>query len=314
MKVPTDATTVFYPSAISNASGTKNTIGFPTDLAINKIRGSGTEKMRFFDRLRGLRPPGASPTSYQLVPSDTTAEASNGSETPVVDNTAYYTPSGLTSAYGNIIFWNFQRAPSFFDEVCFTTASTISSPVVINHNLGVAPELVITKRRNSTSDWFTLCDEIALNKYLNLNDTTPENTYGGGGTTTWSATSTTVTIPTGYFYTSSTYVYYLFATCAGVSKVGSYTGTGTLTTVNCGFAGGARFVLIKRTDSSSNWFVWDTARGMVSGTDPSLAMNSTAAESNANSVYTITTGFQLLASPSADVNTSGGTYIYLAIA
>jgi hypothetical protein len=107
---------------------------------------------------------------------------------------------------------------------------------------------------------------------------------------------------------------YLFATAACVSKVGSYTGTGTLTTINCGFTGGARYVLIKRTDSTSDWLMWDTARGMVSGTDPSISSNYQGAEINANSVYTIATGFQLLASPSADVNTNGGSYIFLAIA
>jgi hypothetical protein len=77
---------------------------------------------------------------------------------------------------------------------------------------------------------------------------------------------------------SGTYIAYLFATCPGVSKVGSYTGTGTTLNIDCGFAAGARFVLIKRTDSTGDWYVWDTARGIVSGNDPYLLLNSTAAE------------------------------------
>jgi hypothetical protein len=52
---------------------------------------------------------------------------------------------------------------------------------------------------------------------------------------------------------------------------------------------------------------------MVVGTDPSLLLNTTAAEVNANSVYTITTGFQIV-STAAGINASGGTYIFLAIA
>jgi hypothetical protein len=52
---------------------------------------------------------------------------------------------------------------------------------------------------------------------------------------------------------------------------------------------------------------------MVSGTDPSLLLNSSAAEVNANSVYTATTGFQIV-STAAGINASGGTYIFLAIA
>jgi hypothetical protein len=112
---------------------------------------------------------------------------------------------------------------------------------------------------------------------------------------------------------TATYVAYLFATCPGVSKVGSYTGTGATQTINCGFTGGARFVLIKRTDSIGDWYIWDTVRGMVSGTDPSLLPNTTNAEVNANSVYTATTGFQIV-STAAGINASGGTYIFLAIA
>jgi len=53
---------------------------------------------------------------------------------------------------------------------------------------------------------------------------------------------------------------------------------------------------------------------MVAATDPSLRFNNGGSESNANSVYTIATGFQLLASPAVDVNTNGGSYIFLAIA
>jgi hypothetical protein len=74
--------------------------------------------------------------------------------------------------------------------------------------------------------------------------------------------------------------------------------------------------MIKRTDTTGNWIVWDTARGMVANTDYAQYWNTDGAQGSAtnNSVYTATTGFQLLASPVYDVNTSGGTYIYLAIA
>ena len=112
-----------------------------------------------------------------------------------------------------------------------------------------------------------------------------------------------------------TYVAYLFATCAGVSKVGSYTGNGTTQTINCGFAGGARFVLIKRTDSTGDWYVYDTARGMTTLTDPYLLLNSNAAESaTLGSVTTVTTGFAVNASILSAINTNSASYIFLAIA
>ena len=71
--------------------------------------------------------------------------------------------------------------------------------------------------------------------------------------------------------------------------------------------------MVKRTDNLGSWWVWDTARGMVSGTDPRLALNSTSAETNADWVYTTTGGFQVV-STNSEVNASGSTYIFLAIA
>ena len=125
--------------------------------------------------------------------------------------------------------------------------------------------------------------------------------------------TTFTTYSTNFSGSGTNYVAYLFATLAGVSYVGSYTGTGTTQQINCGFTGGARFVMIKRTDNFGDWYVWDTARGMVSGTDPSLLLNTTAAEVNANSIYTTSVGFQIVSTASG-INASGGNYIYLAIA
>ena len=55
-----------------------------------------------------------------------------------------------------------------------------------------------------------------------------------------------------------TYIAFLFATLAGVSKVGSVTHSGSSTDVDCGFTAGARFVLLKRTDAAGDWYIWDS--------------------------------------------------------
>jgi hypothetical protein len=112
-----------------------------------------------------------------------------------------------------------------------------------------------------------------------------------------------------------TYVAYLFATVAGVSKVGSYTGTGTTNQINCGFTGGARFVLIKRTDSTGDWYVWDSARGIVAGNDSYLLLNSTAAEvTNTDYVDTYSAGFEISSTAPAAINANGGSFIFFAVA
>ena len=121
---------------------------------------------------------------------------------------------------------------------------------------------------------------------------------------------------TGVNRSATNFIAYLFATCAGVSKVGSYTGNGSTQTIDCGFgAGGARFVLIKRTDSTGAWYLYDSARGMTTLTNPYLRLNSTSAEvATLGSVTTVSTGFALNSAILAAINVNAGTYIFLAIA
>jgi hypothetical protein len=108
----------------------------------------------------------------------------------------------------------------------------------------------------------------------------------------------------------------------GISKVGSYSGTGSSQDINCGFTNGARFVLIKRADSEvqgtaparTNWYVWDSSRGIVSGNDPWIALNETDGQVTGNDwIDPLSTGFTVVNTDSG-LNASGGTYIFLAIA
>jgi hypothetical protein len=114
---------------------------------------------------------------------------------------------------------------------------------------------------------------------------------------------------------TATAVAYLFATLAGISKVGSYTGNGTGQTIACGFSGGARFVLIRRTDSTGSWYTFDSARGLTSGSSPYLLLNSTAVEVTGNNgVYASSGGFTLGATAITTTNIATASYIFLAVA
>ena len=115
--------------------------------------------------------------------------------------------------------------------------------------------------------------------------------------------------------TSSTYIAYLFATLAGVSKVGSYTGNGTSQTIDCGFSGGARFILIKSTSTTGSWWVYDSVRGIVAGNDPALQLNSTAAEvTSADAIDPDSSGFIVNQEATCSINASGVSYIFMSIA
>jgi hypothetical protein len=214
---------------------------------------------------------------------------------------------------GSMVFWNFRRAPSFFDEVCYTGTGANTN---FTHNLGVVPEMLITKRRSNTGPWVVYTATTGNTNYLQLytTDAVQTNTDYYNSTTP-TASVFTLGSSTSTNATAQTFVAYLFATCPGVSKVGTYTGTGAAQTINCGFTAGSRFVMIKRTDSAGDWYVWDSARGIIPSNDPYLLINSTAGEvTGTDYVDTTSVGFDVTSTAPAAINASGGTYIFLAIA
>jgi hypothetical protein len=308
MKVPSVGTSVFKPTTTAGTGVVVNTT-FPVDLNIYGFRSGNINSQAVNDRLRGVTTTATQASSLTLKTASTDAENS-GIATVSWNNTGFTTPTTLGVS---LVHWSFRRAPSFFDEVCYTGTGVART---VTHNLGVAPELIITKNRDNTNGWFVYSATLGNTKYLKLELTDASATDAFAWNNT-SPTSTVFTVGDGGGVNGSgvTQVAYLFATCAGVSKVGSYTGTGTTLQIDCGFTAGARFVLIKRTSSTGGWYVWDSARGIIAGNDPYLLLNSTAAEvTNTDYVDTYSAGFEISSTAPAAINGSGGTFIFLAIA
>ena len=315
MKVPTSASTVFSTQYYTGDGSSNRTLttNFPPDFAINVNPTKSWNGDNYtLSRLTG---------SYNYMLTNLTSiEAYSG--TTLSFNVSSAGPT-LTGTFFNgsgypYVQWNFRRAPSFFDQVCYTGDGVDGRTV--DHNLTVAPELLIVKARSSATNWTGNYWPLGVNRYIYLNSA--NGASGSNGALRWASTAPTATQFTlGTIAETNasgvTFIAYLFASSPGVSKLGAYTGTGSAITIDCGFPAGAKFVMIKRTDIGSttgDWYVWDTARGMVSGNDPRLVLNTTTGTQNSDSVYTVTNGFQILASPTPDINTSGATYFYLAIA
>jgi hypothetical protein len=317
MRTPTLGTSVFLPLATSLAVDTAITTNFPVDLMISGQRNSNnaTDNWAFIDRLRGAT---ASTNTDGTPQKRIKSTSTNAEDSPTYPYAYNWWNTGLVQGYGlagaSQIYYTLRRAPGFFDEVCYTGTGVLGRTVA--HNLGVAPEMMIFKRRSTANDWGVYHSALGNTKLIYLNyNLAPYTSPNWWNSTTPTASVFTVGDQNENNTNGSTYVGYLFASCPGVSKVGSYTGTGALQTVNCAFTTGARFVLIKRTDTTGDWYVWDSARGISSGTDPYLLLNDVSAEvTGTNYVDTDTTGFKVTAAAPAGINANGGSYIFLAIA
>jgi hypothetical protein len=111
----------------------------------------------------------------------------------------------------------------------------------------------------------------------------------------------------------ATYVAYCFAEVEGFSKFGSYTGNGSATGPSVTTDFEPTWLMIKRTDTTSDWIILDSARDTANPRDKFLEPNTADAEATGNDVDFNATGFQLK-STSASTNDTGGTYIYACFA
>ena len=306
-KPPTSGTQVYNAIAYTgnDASNRKLTgLGFPPDLALVKAR-SQVRNYGWEDRLRGA--------DKWLVSSGSDSEGSFsdfGAGGSLLQDGITIGANGLTNeAPTTYIFQGMRRASGFFDIVCYK--GTGVSPASIPHNLGVVPELIILKSRTIGYIWYVFSAAATGSQCLILNRDFAWVNYGNPART---STTFTVTATTESNDSGADYVAYLFATLAGISKVGSYTGNGSSQNIECGFAAGARFVLIKRTDSTGDWYTWDTARGIVTGNDPHLSLNTTVAEvTTDDSIDPYSAGFTVNQVAATNINVTSATYIFLAI-
>jgi hypothetical protein len=314
MKTPTVGTSVYGAETWSGNGSSPRTFTssnwtFPADLVTVKATDSAA-----YWNVWGTRLTGGGTLSTNSTGAELSAAGSVAGYVSSFNQTGYTAITGTSSIsnYNNssaaYVSYNIRRAPGFFDVVCYTGTGSTQA---ITHNLGVTPELIIIKNRTGVYDWLVYSATTGTLNTLFMNLTNAVTAY-----TVVSSPAATAFVANGVANSNTdTFVAYLFATVSGVSKVGSYTGTGALQTVNCGFTSGARFVMIKRTDSTGGWFYYDSVRGITSGNDPYLFFNvSDAQVTGTNYVDTDTTGFKVTAAAPAAINANGGTYLFLAIA
>ena len=313
MKTPESGTEVFdvqtFNSSTSTVDGVSfalqaTNIAFPPDMSLMRTRSQVVDNITS-NRLMGY--------AAQLRTNSTIDQRNESGKSDYQNKVIM---QGNYNGTTSTVAWNFKRAPSFMDLVCYTGTGANRT---VAHNLGVAPELVIIKSRSNANGWVvgsSLSPNVEDYMWLYLTSAWLSGTFWNNTRPT--ETEFSVSTQAAVNGSGLNFIAYLFASCPGVSKIGTYAGNGTSQDIDCGFSSGARFVLIKRTDttdSTGDWYVWDSARGIVAGNDPSLQINNTVAEyTSYDSVDTLSSGFTVNYEGATEINKSGASYIFLAIA
>jgi hypothetical protein len=315
-----------------------NAAGFKPDLVWCKFR-SGVAETLASDSVRGA--------TKQLFTPLTVAEQTDSTMITAFNSNGFSLGDNSGGPYGNINYtiggtyvgWQWQAGqgttsniainqygstPSIASTVSVNTTAGFSivtytgtgANATVGHGLGVAPAMVIVKRRSSTGNWNVRHVSItaANSLYLNLTNASQSDP------TVWNSTVPTSTVfsigtDTGVNASGGTYVGYCWAAIPGYSAFTSYTGNGSADGpfIFLGFR--PKFVMIKRTDGgTNNWVIFDSSRNTYNATGKELKANTSAAEYDGDATNPndfLSNGLKIRHDGTA-MNISGGTYIVAA--
>jgi hypothetical protein len=212
--------------------------------------------------------------------------------------------------------WKKGAAPGF-DIVTYNGNGSTNN---ISHSLGLAPTFVVGKCRGATGRNWTVyhknMNSTPTSGCLLLNTTHAFISASG----IWNSTPSSSTVSLGSDSNLNTsgdpYVMYVWAEVSGFSRFGSYTGNGSSDGpfVWCGFR--PAYVLTKRIDGASNWYVWDNKRTINgNGAAGLLYPEVTNVEGSygAAGIDLLANGFKIRNTDGSN-NSSGGSYIFVAFA
>ena len=185
----------------------------------------------------------------------------------------------------------------------------------IPHGLSAVPEMIISKRFDSTNNWSFYHKDLGLShstypNWLYLNLTSAEQNSASSANHPYYARPSATVIYQNTGTSESTnvdggdYISYCFHSVSGYSKFGTYTGTGTGTNqlINTGFQ--PDWVMFKDYSAGGSWWIQDSVRG----SSISLKANASNTESTTNYVTFESNGFRV----SGDANGTS-SWIYWAI-
>jgi len=282
------------------------------DLVWTKIRTGWSAKHNLWDPVRGATKNLSSDASTAETTTDQYGYVSafgtdgfTGSNGTSTHNSRYlYNENG-----GTYVAWCWKESADAGFDINIHTGTGSSADV--SHNLSAVPELIITKRRNDTQNWFVYTSTTGAQKALYLDTTSAEATQAAA----YDATPTSSVINYGSDNavngSSDTYVAYLWRSVQGFSKIGSYEGNNNAdgTFVYTGFR--PAYVITKVTDTTDGWMIFDNKRNPHNVMNFYMTADGVGADSTRDSIDFVSNGFKLRV---ANTDCNNGSYIYMAFA
>ena len=258
-----------------------------------------------FDSVRG--------TTKWLKGDDTTAENTDANSLTAFGSDGFTVGTGTSfnNSSSTYVAWCWKESATAGFDINIHTGTGSSTD--ISHNLSAVPEVIFTKRRSGTQQWFVYTTTTGSQKALFLDSTSAESSQAAA----YDAAPTSSVINYGNDNavngSSDTYVAYLWRSVQGFSKFGSYTGNGNADGpfVYTGFR--PAFVLQKNTSATQGWQLQDNKRLGYNPNNYLLQPHVDQAESALQRVDLLANGFKVRTTD-AGQNSSGATYIYMAFA
>jgi hypothetical protein len=303
-------------------------LDFAPDMIWIKARAGGTSNHILADTLRGvdkvLFPYDSSTEQTDTAAGDVSAFTADGFS--VDDNSS---DTNVNDAAFTYVAWCWKMdTEAGFDIQQYVGTGSAHAE---SHDLGVAPDIMFVKNRDTTATaWMTQMSDQLLSAAPSLPVTDPETDYLALHTNAARADLSTGwndTAPDASNFTVGTlddsnklndnFMAYLWTNIAGFSKQGSYVGNGNVEGpfVWTGFR--PKYIMFKRDDANGNWVILDQDRADVAGKNPNdqylLADTSAAEASGAYSTDFLANGFKIR-STNAATNAASGEYDYIAFA
>ena len=322
---PTD----FFNPKIYTGTGSSNALtglGFQPDIVWIKGRNYAYNHV-LSDSVRGEK---------QLYPNLTNAQDSNTGEITSFDSDGFTVGTGGDVNYNTRTFvsWNWKMGttsgatfgsanitPSAY-SINTTTGQGVykysgngSSAQTVAHGLGAAPDWVIIKRiEDNGHGWQTTNTAVGFTHSLKLESNVAVSTSAPW----WSNSAPTSDVvyiggDSWNNLSGKTFMMYCFTNKKGYFKTGSYTGNGNVdgTFIYTGF--NPAFLLIKRTNGSTNWRQYDNKRLGYNGGNYTLYCNDTATEAEVGEIDLLSNGFKIRTTDTA-MNGTPDPYLYAAFA